>query len=387
MVVVKLEIERNYVEECLICKEELDTLYEEYDRKKKPPVVAEGKKNIETDSGESDTENISALILSDPPNLCKQIGDSMSKIPYYFDTPVPRYFRERGWFKNENTYKFVTWAFSKCNIQQHTTVFDNREITLEPYEFICGRNSSSAECFLTPKEFRGQLNLLVNQGILKKGANSRANRFSTFSWVIERFNEKEGQLKGQDRANSGPTPGHNLEDKKIRDKEKDHHPYIPSFDPKDEDGLIDDFFPKKEEEEKVHVHLSCYMKKQELQECVKDLGSLEKVKETIDQVLSWPDRKFEIKNWLNTIKTWKKNNPIPDRIAQNEKLAKEVQNYYTGCLGWNVRIYHDKIKDVRGLLFECTGVSGETNLIYFTDLNFQEKVKKFILLKKITKKI
>jgi len=135
----------------------------------------------------------------------------MSKIPYFFDTPVPKYFRETGWFDNENTFKFVNWAFARCSTQAHKVVVDSKEITLAPFEFIAGRLTSPKECFLTEKQFRGQLNSLLDADLLKKGANSRANRFTTYIWVTERFCRIEGQQKGRLRANKGPTKGHNQE--------------------------------------------------------------------------------------------------------------------------------------------------------------------------------
>lgn len=148
----------------------------------------------------------------------------MAKIPYYFETPVPIYFREHGWFDNENTFKFVTWAFSKCSSETRKTVIQGKEITLEPFEFIAGRLSSPKECYMTEKQWRGQLFTLLQAGILKKTANSKSNKYSCYVWVVEMFtdnNKKEKvQQKGQQRANRGPTEGHNLEYKNIRIEEE-----------------------------------------------------------------------------------------------------------------------------------------------------------------------
>ena len=128
----------------------------------------------------------------------------MSEIPYYFETPVPKYFRENGWFDNENTFKFVTWAFSRCSTRSHKVVMQGKEIILAPFEFIAGRVSSSKECFLTEKQFRGQLFSLLDAGILKKTANSKANQYSCYIWVTTAFDKIQGQREGQRRANEGP---------------------------------------------------------------------------------------------------------------------------------------------------------------------------------------
>jgi len=129
----------------------------------------------------------------------------MSKIPYFFKTPVPSYFYESGWFDNENTFKFVTWAFSKCQSVPHTVVMDGREITLAPFEFIAGRLSSPKECFMTEEMFRHQLNTQLKCGFLKKGPNSTPNRFTCYIWVTERFSKPNPQLNPQLTPNSPPT--------------------------------------------------------------------------------------------------------------------------------------------------------------------------------------
>lgn len=132
----------------------------------------------------------------------------MNQIPYIFGAPVPKYFRENGWFENENTFKFVHWAFARCQCIAHVEVMDSQEILLQPFEFIAGRLTSHHECFLTEKRFRGQLISMQKAGLLKKTANSRANRFTCYIWVTDRFSENEGQQKGRPRANRGPTEGH-----------------------------------------------------------------------------------------------------------------------------------------------------------------------------------
>jgi hypothetical protein len=174
----------------------------------KPPVEAEGLSRLNSDLVKSATEQKVNLSIAETPDLYKQNGVSMSKIPYLFETPVPKYFREMGWFQNENTFKFVTWAFSKCRSQIWTLNYENIEIQLAPFEFICGRKKSSAECFLTPDEFRTQLKVLVNAGFLKKSPNSKPNRFNAYIWVTSRFSKDDPQPKNQPIPNPSPTLPH-----------------------------------------------------------------------------------------------------------------------------------------------------------------------------------
>ena len=141
----------------------------------------------------------------------------MSEIPYYFKMPVPLYFYDGGWFKSQNTFKFVTWAFSKCQNIIHKEIHDGKEIILDPYEFIAGRNSSAESCFLTPDEFRTQLITQLKAGNLKKSPNSVPNRFTCYKWVTERFSKSSPQLKPQQVPNSSPTNPHKRRTKKEDD--------------------------------------------------------------------------------------------------------------------------------------------------------------------------
>lgn len=151
----------------------------------------------------------------------------MSKIPYSFETPVPKFFRKNGWFdpKKDNshfkTIVFISWCFSKCSTIKRKVFHDKRQIELDEYEFICGRHTASEETGLTEKEVRGQLFSYEKAGIIKKTANSRANRFTCYKWSTDVFCENEGQLEGRTRANRGPTEGHNLEDR-IEKKEEEY---------------------------------------------------------------------------------------------------------------------------------------------------------------------
>lgn len=151
--------------------------------------------------------------LSESPNFYKKNGNQMSQIPFLFITPVPMYFKENDWFKKENTWKYITWAFSKCQNQTHKETVHGRELTLAPYEFVSGRLSSPIECFLTENEFRNQQDNLQKQGFLKKTSNSLTNHYSCYVWVTERFNKINNQPKNQQAKKREPTDHHKEEDK------------------------------------------------------------------------------------------------------------------------------------------------------------------------------
>lgn len=135
----------------------------------------------------------------------------MSEIPYYFDTPVPSYFRKTGWFKNPKCLAFVSWAFSRCWKETHEIHHDGKKIILKPYQFIFGRRICSEETGLTEMEVRIQLNHMINEGYLKNATNRKTNRYSIYEWVTEAFCERNNQVNNQQTTNRQPTDNHKLD--------------------------------------------------------------------------------------------------------------------------------------------------------------------------------
>lgn len=362
----------------------------------KPSVGAEGFLGKKTsDSAQTSSENgsLTTSILSDAPNLYKQRGDIMSKIPYSFETPVPKYFRENGWFKNENTFKFVTWAFSKCSNQTHIVVMNNKEIILEPYEFVAGRLTSPGECFLTENIFRNQLISMQKAGLLKKSTNSLTNHYTCYIWVTERFYKNNNQQNNQPTTNRQPTDHHNQSDKKIIFKED--HPSIPSFEKNGSDELIDSSFSKKTKKQGMHIFTGKYpngesfevwLTEKELEKHLKIHSSKENLILHIQKIADNPGRKHKISDWSKAIGNWKFSNETKDRSQHNEQIAKALETKYEGGQGWLVSTFWNRKKDCRGILFQNPTGYGEPIEVLYTDIDFEKKVEKTIKEKNIKQK-
>ena len=135
----------------------------------------------------------------------------MSEIPYYFDTPVPSYFRKTGWFKNPKCVAFVSWAFSRCWKETHEIHHDGKKIILKPYQFIFGRRICSEETGLTQMEVRIQVNHMINEGYLKNATNRTTKRFTIYEWVTEAFSENNNQVNIQQATKRQPRDNHKLD--------------------------------------------------------------------------------------------------------------------------------------------------------------------------------
>jgi hypothetical protein len=299
----------------------------------------------------------------------------MAKIPYYFETPIPTYFRENGFFEKENAFKFIVWAFSKCSPEPRKVMMLGKEITLEPFEFIAGRRTAHKECFLTEKQWRCLLHSFTKHAVLKKTANSRANKFSCYVWLVEKFTKQDryekGQQMGQQRANRGPTKGHNLEDKKRRLKED--HPSVPS----NGDGLMTDDFSS----EKIDMGSGVFMSREQLEACVKIRGDVERVKQAVAFIMNSPRRKTEITDWPNAIARWKIEDKakvsIEKNIALAERLCSQFHDFSQGN-GWQCRLYTDRQKDQKGILFECSNPHQQAIFIALVDGEFEKKCRQAV---------
>lgn len=320
----------------------------------------------------------------------------MAEIPYFFETPIPKYFRENGWYTSQNSVLFLVWAFSKCSLEKRTIVHDSKEITIQPFEFITGRGKSSADSLLTPDAFRHQLKLFLNAGLLKNTPNSTPNRFTCYRWMTERFCKTNPQLKHQLSANCTPTEHPQSIRKKRRSKED--HPSIPSD---QDDGMIDDSSSKLKENEEIgtsphqvpirhniyyqeptpsktnhEVIPGIFLTQTELDACIKLKGSLEKVKQDIAAIMNDKKRKFEIRDWPNTLANWKIPNKakvvIEDNIAYADKLCKAFPEFINGN-GWRCYIYTDNTKDQKGLLFEPQSSYLQAVFVSLIDGEFKQK--------------
>ncbi len=315
----------------------------------------------------------------------------MSEIPYYFETPVPKFFRENGFLKNPKNTAFITWAFSKCSTETKTIFHDNKKITLDAYQFIFGRLACCEETGLSEDEVRTQQKRWENLGFLKKAPNKTPNRFTVYTWSTSLFLKIDPQQKPRSTPKRPPTNPHKLEDKKIRSKE--YHPPTSFFSKSDgsDDDDDDSFFSAdiKKTQGKIHIYGDVWMGEDELAKCVAIKGSIEEVKYAVEAIIVSPGRSDTIKNWPNALSRWKIQPNIKPRLIENEEIAKELESRYSDFKdGKGIRcyVYNDRMKDIKGLLFEGDNPYKPVREFFaFSDVNFKEKVTRFQFEKKMAK--
>lgn len=157
------------------------------------------------------------------------------------------------------------------------------------------------------------------------------------------------------------------------EREEKNHPLTPSL--KNDD---DSFSRKDEEQEKIHVGHGVWLTKKDLDVCISCRGSLHVVEMIVHQVMTWEGRQTEIKNWVTTIKTWRLKNDRSSKIQRDEEFAREIDAKYSQGDGWTARIWHDRNKDQKGILFESRGAVTEPIFYEFGTKDFEIKVNRII---------
>lgn len=131
-----------------------------------------------------------------------------------------------GLLKNPHLWTFWCWCLMKATWKPMKQMVGNQMVELLPGQFVFGRKAAAEELEVGEKIIRTRLEILKN---LKNVAIKPTNKFSIITicnWETYQNNEKEnGQQKGQQRANNGPTTGHKQEGKEGKEieegKEKD----------------------------------------------------------------------------------------------------------------------------------------------------------------------
>lgn len=272
--------------------------------------------------------------------------------------------------------------YKKCGLPSEKAyrTAKNKLVKLKLIEIIETCRSRNVSKYL-----KGRPKSQENARLCQNGATERATYGTKVKLLNSEFYdinpEDKGDRKGDIGATEGRPKGDEQEEKNERKKE-DHHPLTPSsFD----DELIDDF---SFQENLIEVVDGVRLSPSDLEDCIHSRGTLDNVKIIIKQILQWKDREHPIRNWPETIKTWKiSRKAAKEKIIAITKMNEDWAKYYVEEFGsghgWRCQIARCEKRDARGLLFS----SGyESEMIYFTDNSFKEKVDRILREKKMITK-
>jgi hypothetical protein len=254
----------------------------------------------------------------------------------------------------------------------------------------------------TQQEYRTAKQLLVDRKHIKIIETNRTRKKSTTgsttkSTLVCLCSTTVYDINSEiinDRATTESTTEQRLNNDKqerirMKKKEEEDHPSIPSKGSKPEkrdDGTIDDFSCEKE---KIEVIEGVFLIQEQIDQCIKVKGDIEKVKQAMRAIQKNPKRKYKINDWPTAIANWAIDDEVKTRmkrnIEQTEKFCKEFVEYSDGH-GWRCFMYNDHKKDQRGILFESQSPYNEAYFVALVDGELSQKCENFIKSKNMRKK-
>lgn len=181
----------------------------------KPSAQTEGLTLKNSDLAKSDIVDNFNPTVTESPNLYKQNGVLMSKIPYNFRA-IPDEFLTDEFIDDPIMMRFIRWIFKRISTKGSSVSIKNRSknLELEPYEFIYGRLKCSEEAGISLKQAERKLGQLVGSNWCSKVGSKSGSTFSVYRLMTGNFVQNGGQQNGQQ---NGQHLGHNQD---IRSKEQ-----------------------------------------------------------------------------------------------------------------------------------------------------------------------
>lgn len=138
--------------------------------------------------------------------------------------------------------------------------------------------------------------------------------------------------------------------------------------------------------DKILVSPGVLMSKEELEACIAIKGSRESVENAVGIIMRSPQRRFAIRDWPKALTRWEIKNEIVPMMREHEALAQTLESeFYEFVKGWRCRIFHDRKKDQKGLLFECESAFVEAIFVPFIDKDFIKNCQRIIVDRKMQK--
>ena len=106
--------------------------------------------------------------------------------------------------KDHKTCVLILYLFRRVRYESHTEVVNHREIYLEPFEFLFGRDSVTELTGLTPDEVRYRMGHFATSKLLSKIPSKTTSRYTVYRWMWEHFCEVSPQQNPQQNPQQLP---------------------------------------------------------------------------------------------------------------------------------------------------------------------------------------
>ncbi len=122
----------------------------------------------------------------------------MSDIPFNF-TAIPNFLIDSGWTDDPKNWKLLRTLFRRCRKDGHVEFVEGRQVYLEPFEFIYGREKTALAAGLSVNETRDRMVKIVTSGLASKVTSKSTSNYTVYKWITEAFDEKWHQQNHQQK--------------------------------------------------------------------------------------------------------------------------------------------------------------------------------------------
>lgn len=111
-------------------------------------------------------------------------------------------------FQNANLFQVWSWCLLRANHTETKMLWNDKEVTLKPGQFIGGRLKGSEACNMKLSTFRNQITLLKKLGNLDTKSDSKYTLFTVVKW--NQF-QHSSELKDSEKDSQRTAEGHRQE--------------------------------------------------------------------------------------------------------------------------------------------------------------------------------
>ena len=108
-------------------------------------------------------------------------------------------------FQNPNLWQVWCYCIMRANHKTSTILFDDKEMILQPGQFITGRFEGSKVCNMKPSTFRDQLYKLKRSKTIDIKSDNKKSIITIYNWAFYQNPKNLSDTKPDIRSDINPT--------------------------------------------------------------------------------------------------------------------------------------------------------------------------------------
>lgn len=140
-------------------------------------------------------------------------------IPYRF-MPIPYEFFSEDFIKDQIMIRFIVCMMHRISPYPTSIPLKNshKQLSLDSFEFMYGRNKFSKEAGILEKNARTRLKQLIGLGYVEEVTSKKASNYTVYRLVKEAFKQNSGQLSDHVGGQQNGHPSGHKQETKSKEK-------------------------------------------------------------------------------------------------------------------------------------------------------------------------